>query len=84
MRARNLRNEETVRIVVSDSAGGNEVKLMAARGRLMGWIEWLPTRSTIAAPVPTEKRSKGATGDLRQELAGHRRIGIRSASHNEG
>ncbi len=42
--------EESVSIVVCDPDGGNEVKIMASRGQFLGWIYWLPTRTTVLRP----------------------------------
>ncbi len=42
--------EESVSIVVCDPDGGKEAKIMASRGQFLGWIYWLPTRTTALQP----------------------------------
>jgi hypothetical protein len=50
VREKNAKGEESVRLVVCDPDGGNEVKLLATRRQFMGDISWLPSRHKVAAP----------------------------------
>jgi hypothetical protein len=50
VRERNAKGEESARIVVCDSDGGDEMKLSVIPTQFMGDIYWLPSRKGLAPP----------------------------------